>query len=335
MSVTVKKLVYKENGDPEKVIQLEESKLSTESLGDSEVLVRWLAAPINPIDLGLVQGTYGAKPAEVNAVVGGNEGCGEVEKVGSKVTTLKPGDWVIPESPPNGVNTWCTYGIYDADKLAPIQKSLSKLSAATIVINPPTAYLLLKDMVELKPGDVVAQNGANSACGRYIIQFCRLWGYKTVNVIRDRPGVQDLKEELKALGADEVYTEEEFSKSAPNLKGVRLAIDCVGGEKTKLLMSALEHEGTLVLYGGMANPTSTQLDPRIMIFKNLYVRGFWVTNWYAQKSKDREQVFTEIGKLLSEGKLKDPHFTERKIEDFVEAFRASSSASNSKQIFVF
>lgn len=86
------------------------------------------------------------------------------------MTTLKPGDWVIPESPPNGVNTWCTYGIYDADKLAPIQKSLSKLSAATIVINPPTAYLLLKDMVELKPGDVVAQNGANSACGRYIIQ---------------------------------------------------------------------------------------------------------------------------------------------------------------------
>ncbi|KAI1698785.1 zinc-binding dehydrogenase domain-containing protein [Ditylenchus destructor] len=330
MSVTVKKLVYKENGDPEKVIQLEESKLSTESLGNYEVLVRWLAAPINPSDLGQVKGTYAVKPPF--PAIGGNEGCGEVEKVGSKVTTLKPGDWVIPGA--SGLGTWCTYGIYDADKLTPIHKSFSKLSAATILVNPPTAYRLLKDIAELKPGDVVVQNGANSACGRYIIQFGRLWGYKTVNVIRDRPGVKDVKEELKTLGADEVYTEEEFSKLAPNLKGVRLAIDCVGGEKTMLLLPALENEGTLVVYGAMSSQPA-QIDPRSLIFKDIHVRGFWLTKWYAENPKGRAQMFTEIGKLLSEGNLKDPPFTEHKIEDFAEAIRASHSSSNSKQIFVF
>ncbi|KAI1704230.1 zinc-binding dehydrogenase domain-containing protein [Ditylenchus destructor] len=330
MSVTVKKLVYKENGDPGKVIQLEESILSTESLGDSEVLVRWLAAPINPSDLGQIKGTYAVKPPL--PAVAGLEGCGEVEKVGSKVTTLKPGDWVIPSS--SGIGTWRTYGIYDEDKLTPIHKSFSKLSAATIMVNPPTAYRLLKDIVELKPGDVVAQNGANSACGRYIIQFCRLWGYKTVNVIRDRPGVQDVKEELKDWGADEVYTEEEFSKLASNLKGVKLAIDCVGGEKTMLLLPALEKEGTLVIYGEMSSQPA-QIDQRSLIFKDLHVRGFWLAKYYGENPNDRSQMFAEIGKLLSEGKLKDAPFTEHKIEDFAEAIRASRSSSNSKQIFVF
>ncbi|KAI1710266.1 zinc-binding dehydrogenase domain-containing protein [Ditylenchus destructor] len=332
MSVTVKKLVYKENGDPDTVIQLEESKLSTESLGECQVLVRWLAAPINPFDLGIINGTFGPKPPL--AVVGGNEGCGEVEKVGSKVSTLKPGDWVIPGSLPSGIGTWCTYGIYNADKLTPIHKSLSKLSAATILVNPPTAYGLLKSIVELKPGDVVTQNGANSACGRYIIQFCRLWGYKTVNVIRDRPGVQDVKEELKALGADEVYTEEEFSKLAPNLRGVRLAIDCVGGDKTMLLLSALEHEGTLVIYGCMSSQPA-QIDPLSLILNDVHVRGFGLTKWFTENPKNKAQMFAEIGKLISEGKLKDPPLTEHKIEDFAEAIRTSRSSSNSKQIFVF
>lgn len=37
-------------------------------------------------------------------------------------------------------------------------------------INPPTAYRMLKDFVDLKPGDTVMQNGANSAVGRAVIQ---------------------------------------------------------------------------------------------------------------------------------------------------------------------
>ena len=36
-------------------------------------------------------------------------------------------------------------------------------------INPPTALLLLTDIVALKPGDWVIQNVANSAVGRLVI----------------------------------------------------------------------------------------------------------------------------------------------------------------------
>lgn len=58
---------------------------------------------------------------------------------------------------------------------------LPTTTLATILATPPTAYRLLKDFVELRRGDVIVQNGANSAVGKYFIQV-RLAGgtkYKT------------------------------------------------------------------------------------------------------------------------------------------------------------
>lgn len=39
-------------------------------------------------------------------------------------------------------------------------------------VNPPTAYRMLADFVDLKPGDLVVQNGASSNVGRAVIQVC-------------------------------------------------------------------------------------------------------------------------------------------------------------------
>lgn len=56
----------------------------------------------------------------------------------------------------------------------------------------------------------MVQNGANSHCGQAVIQIAKKRGLVTVNVIRDREGVQDLKQDLMNLGADHVLTEEEM-----------------------------------------------------------------------------------------------------------------------------
>jgi len=41
-------------------------------------------------------------------------------------------------------------------------------------------------------GDVIIQNGANSAVGQSVIQIAKAWGIKTINVIRDRYLFSDL-----------------------------------------------------------------------------------------------------------------------------------------------
>jgi len=56
--------------------------------------------------------------------------------------------------------------------------------AATLGVNPCTAYRMLKDFVQLKPGDVVMQNGANSMVGLAVIQLAREMGLKTINIVR-------------------------------------------------------------------------------------------------------------------------------------------------------
>lgn len=48
-----------------------------------------------------------------------------------------------------------------------------QVSAATLLINPPTAYLMLKEYVKMEPGEYVIQNAANSGVGRCVIQLAK------------------------------------------------------------------------------------------------------------------------------------------------------------------
>ncbi|PIO53334.1 GroES-like protein, partial [Teladorsagia circumcincta] len=170
-------------------------KLQTIELPDKppagHVHVKWLAAPINPADLNTLQGVYPIKPPL--PAVAGNEGYGRVEQVGEGVTAVRVGDHVLPAKAGQGI--WRTDGHHKETE-----------------VNPPTAYRMLKDFVDLKPGDTIIQNGANSAVGKAVIQICRLRGIHSVNIVRKRDNLSDLVKELKELGADEVITDEQLAK---------------------------------------------------------------------------------------------------------------------------
>ncbi|EGY19857.1 enoyl-[acyl-carrier-protein] reductase [Verticillium dahliae VdLs.17] len=144
-----KALVFSKEGDPSDVLSLHTHSISP-SLPAGSVLLRALAAPINPADINTIQGTYGAKPpfttligtAEPSAVPG-NEGVFEVAACGSPNMDLKRGDWVLPFSPSFG--TWQTHTIADAAAVHKIDKTgLTPVQAATVLVNPSTAYRILR-----------------------------------------------------------------------------------------------------------------------------------------------------------------------------------------------
>ncbi|KAH7707905.1 CBN-MECR-1 protein [Aphelenchoides avenae] len=278
MALPVKRLVYREHGDAMNVLKLEQSTVDPGAMSPTQVVVKWLAATMNPFDFAHISGSYLYKPPL--PAVGGNEGVGVVEAVGTSVKDLCRGDRVVPSDEGIG-GTWCTRGIYDRQSLYRVDAELPLLSAATMFVNPPTAYRMLKDFVPLDPGDSVLQNGANSALGRYIIQMCRIWGYKTVNIVRNRPNFDQVKVkmELKDLGADEAYTEEEFNKFASQLKGIRLTIDCAAGDISLPMASALDKGGVLIEHSGMSGKPA-MIPVRDLIFKDIQVRGFWLTQFY-------------------------------------------------------
>lgn len=78
--------------------------------------------------------------------------------------------------------------------------------AATLTINPATAYCLLRDFEKLQPGDVIIQNGANSMVGLAVIQMARQMGVKTINVVRELRYVLMLQEVTLQLTMHTIYT---------------------------------------------------------------------------------------------------------------------------------
>ncbi|KAK7147944.1 hypothetical protein R3I94_010462 [Phoxinus phoxinus] len=329
-------LLYRKHGEPSQVVQLESLELP--HVGPECVLVKMLAAPINPSDLNMLQGTYALLP-ELPAV-GGNEGVGQVMEVGEQVKTLKLGDWVIPRDA--GIGTWRTDAVLKAGDLVSLPRDIPVLSAATLGVNPCTAFRMLTDFEELKAGDTVIQNAANSGVGQAVIQIAAAKGIQTINVIRDRPDVQHLSDRLTALGATHVITEDklrrpetkELLKSCPRPK---LALNGVGGKSATELLRLLQSGGSMVTYGGMARQPVT-VPVSALIFKDVKIRGFWVTQWKRENKHDEDalrNMLDELCVLIRAGKLSAPACTEVRLQDFGKALEdAMKPYVSTKQVFV-
>ncbi|CAF93768.1 unnamed protein product, partial [Tetraodon nigroviridis] len=145
---TCQALLYRKHGDPTQVVKLEQVDLP--NIGEHDVLVKILAAPINPSDINMIQGTYSILP-DLPAV-GGNEGVAQIMEVGSKVKSLKLGDWVIPKDA--GTGMWRTEAVVAENAVISLPKDIPMLSAATLSVNPCTAWRLLSDFEDLKPGEI-------------------------------------------------------------------------------------------------------------------------------------------------------------------------------------
>lgn len=279
-----------------------------QELSDNAVRVRFLASPINPSDLNQIEGTYPVKPSQFPAV-GGNEGVGRVEAIGKNVVSdLKAGDLVVPAT--SALGCWRDFAALNAKDLIKIPKKWSNLPVevlATINVNPPTAYRLLKDFVKLNRGDLVVQNGANSAVGRLIIQMASIMGARTLNVVRDRPDFDALAEELSKLdpeGGATVIKAEEL-KEAKGV-GAKLGLNCVGGGAAGDMAKVMASDGVIVTYGGMSRrPLTVPTAP--LIFQNLSLKGFWLTSWYKKVSPDGPERSTMLNDILQwywDGQLK-------------------------------
>ncbi|KAJ8340867.1 hypothetical protein SKAU_G00331580 [Synaphobranchus kaupii] len=331
-----KALLYRNHGDPAQVVQLESVELPV--LDERSVLVKMLAAPINPSDINMVQGTYAILP-DLPAV-GGNEGVGVVMEVGSQVTNLRAGDWVIPRDA--GLGTWRTAAVFSEEVLTPVANDIPLLSAATLGVNPCTAFRMLSDFETLKPGDTVIQNAANSGVGQAVIQIAAARGIHTINVVRDRPDLQKLTEKMHAMGAGHVIKEETLRK--PEMKELfkkvprpKLALNGVGGKSATELLRHLQAGGTMVTYGGMSKQPVT-VPVSALIFKDVKVRGFWVSQWKRDHAHDRgalQDMLAQLCDLIREGKLTAPACTEVHLQDHTHALdNAMKPFISTKQVLV-
>ena len=113
--------------------------------GPGDVLVRMRVAPIHPADLNRLEGRYGENPKL--PAVGGIEGFGTIERIGSAVTGLESG---MPVAVSPGVGTWSERVIAPVSRVFPVPPSVTPETGALLIVNPATAWRMLADFVELR-----------------------------------------------------------------------------------------------------------------------------------------------------------------------------------------
>jgi NADPH:quinone reductase len=169
----------------------------------------------------------------------------------------------------------------------PLPDAISDEQGAMFFVNPITAQVLVHEMLRVRRGEWVLLTAAGSALGRSIVRMGRRDGFRTLCVVRGGPGVAG----LQALGADAVVatTRQDLVAEVARLtdgKGVRHALDCVGGELAGQVLRCLGLAGQLVLYGTLAD-TPIALPSRDLMMPMTRVTGFLLPTWLAQQSPMR------------------------------------------------
>lgn len=291
---TGRHLVFSETGKPAEV--LSPASFSPTPPKPGEVLVRLLAAPINPADLNTVEGTYGEKltlPA-----VPGIEGCGEVEV--SAAEGFAEGDRVMFL---RRAATWATHTTVPADGLFKLPAGIDPIQAAMLKVNPATAWRLLHGFETLREGDWVVQNAGNSAVSTCVIQLARDLGIRTISFVRR----SELFDQLRDLGADHVFLDtDEGQASAKDVLGgskAVLAFNSVGGESATRLMKLLRVSGTHITYGAMGRKPVIASNG-LLIFRDIRVRGLWVSRWGETAEREEiDSVYEDLAARVAAGKL--------------------------------
>ena len=297
MNKNINAAVYERHGNPAEVLRVESQPWPKPAA--DETVVKMRAAPINPADLNAIEGKYPGR-REVPAVPG-FEGAGVIVELGAGVKGLTNGALVIL---PHNIGTWREALAVKEVELVAVPEGIEPVHAAMLKINPMTAWRLLHDYVDLKKGDWLIQNAANSAAGRAVIQIARELGYKTVNVVRR----DELIDELRTEGGDAVIVDGENLrhevKDATSNAPIHLGLNAVGGESALRLANCLAPGSTLVTFGAMSLQP-LKIPNGLLIFKDLRFRGIWINKWYDNATmQERMDAFRPLFEMAKRGLLK-------------------------------
>jgi NADPH:quinone reductase-like Zn-dependent oxidoreductase len=227
--------------------------------GAGELAVQIEAAPINPSDLMLIRGVYGARP-KLPAPLGA-EGVGRIVAVGSGVSPSRVGQRVLVV-PTLEQATWREPAIVRDRNTVQVDPDGDPLQLAMLGINPVTAYSLLHGYAKLGPGAWIAQTGASSATARYVVALAKHAGLRTLNVVRRESSVREL---LDAAGDVVLVEGAGLAKEAADAIGdarLELILDGVVGEPMAQLAGLLKTGGQIVSYTARGRQPCQRPGPR-------------------------------------------------------------------------
>jgi NADPH:quinone reductase-like Zn-dependent oxidoreductase len=275
----MKAVVLREYGGPE-ALKLEDTTRPQPQ--SDEVLVRLMAAAVNPVDAYVRQGMLAKRGLDKRPMIIGYDIAGIVEKTGAKAMKFKPGDAVYAYLSIMRGGGYAEFAIAKESEMAVKPKNIDFEKAAAVPLAATTAWQALVDDAKIENGQTVLIHGGSGGVGHFAIQIAKARGAKVIATASTAN--QDL---LKQLGVDQPidYTTTKFETV---VKDVDVVLNCVRADVLPASYGIVKKGGAIVSITG--DPDSTECTKR----------GIRCSGTMAHPEA---KVLEELTKLIESGKI--------------------------------
>ena len=233
----MKAVVIHAYGGPE-VLQIED--VPRPEPKENEVLIRVMAASVNPVDAMIRQGYLAKIIGDKFPLIPGMDVAGVVEKAGAKMSKFKAGDPVYAFFTLASEGGYGEFVVANENEVAPKPKALTYEQAAAVPAAGSTAWKALVETANLSAGQTVLIHGGSGGVGHLAIQIAKARGARVIATASTAN--QDF---IKQMGADVAidYTKTKFEDIA---KDVDVVLDAVGGDTLKRSYGVVKKGGIIV-----------------------------------------------------------------------------------------
>jgi len=214
---------------------------------DDEVLIRVMAAAVNPVDVFIREGRSNQFP-----LIPGMDVAGVVEQAGNTVTKFKPGAAVYAYLSFEEQGGYAEFAVAKQDHVALKPRSIDFEHAAAVPLAATTAWQALVEKAGLSAGQTVLIHGGSGGVGTFAVQIAKARGAKVIATASTAN--QDL---LKELGVDQSidYTTTKFEDV---VKDVDVVLNAVRGDTLGRSYSVVKKGGIIVSITGQPDPGELQ-----------------------------------------------------------------------------
>ena len=244
---TMKAIVVQQPGGTE-ALKLQDAP-RPQPKGD-EVLIKVMAAGVNPVDAFIRAGRFGG--GGNSAFTPGMDVAGVVEATGTNARKFKKGDPVYAYLSFDEQGGYAEYCTARESEVALKPNNISFEQAAGVPLAGTTAWQALMDTAGLKSGQTVLIHGGSGGVGHLAIQIAKAQGAKVIATASTAN--QDF---LKEMGADQAidYTKTKFEDV---VKEVDVVMDCTRSDALARSYGVVKKGGFVVTITG--EPDKAELE---------------------------------------------------------------------------
>jgi len=234
---TMKAVVINEYGGPD-VLKYQDAPRPEPK--EDEILVRVMAAGVNPVDSYVRQGMFAKRGLDNRPMIIGSDIAGVVEKTGARIKKFKTGDAVYCYLSVTRGGGYAEFAIAKESETALKPRNIDFVEAAAVPLAATTAWQALINTAKIDKDQTVLIHGGSGGVGSFAIQIATARSAKVIATASTEH--QTL---LKQLGVDQAidYTTTKFEDVA---KDVDVVLNCVRADALSRSYGVVKKGGIIV-----------------------------------------------------------------------------------------